>query len=82
MIEKKCNSIICYNEKVNINPYSLEFFPFDLGLTNQIDNEEINYNQSSDMDYQWTDEDTWDAMTDGQYGDYPGSNWDSEIFGY
>ncbi|WP_315402952.1 hypothetical protein [Hoylesella saccharolytica] len=82
LIEKKCNSIICYNEKVNINPYSLEFFPFDLGLTNQIDNEEINYNQSSDMDYQWTDEDTWDAMTDGQYGDYPGSNWDSEIFGY
>ena len=31
---------------------------------------------------EWTDEDAWDAMTDGQYGDYPGSGWDSERFGY
>lgn len=31
---------------------------------------------------EWTDEDAWDAMTDGQYGDYPGSGWDSEQFGY
>ncbi len=30
----------------------------------------------------WTDEDSWDAMTDGQYGDYPGSGWDPEHFGY
>lgn len=30
----------------------------------------------------WTDEDTWDAMTDGMYGDYPGPGWDSESFGY
>lgn len=32
--------------------------------------------------YEWTDEDSWDAMTDGQYGDYPGSGWDPEMFGY
>lgn len=32
--------------------------------------------------YEWTDEDAWDAMTDGQYGDYPGSEWDPEMFGY
>lgn len=32
--------------------------------------------------YEWTDEDAWDAMTDGQYGDYPGSGWDPEMFGY
>lgn len=31
---------------------------------------------------EWTDEDSWDAMTDGQYGDYPGSGWDPEQFGY
>lgn len=32
--------------------------------------------------YEWTDEDAWDAMTDGQYGDYPGPGWDPEMFGY
>ena len=36
----------------------------------------------SEDDWEWTDEDSWDAMTDGQYGDYPGSGWDSEYFGY
>ena len=36
----------------------------------------------SDSGYEWTDEDAWDAMTDGQYGDYPGSGWDPEMFGY
>lgn len=35
-----------------------------------------------DSGYEWTDEDAWDAMTDGQYGDYPGSGWDPEMFGY
>lgn len=35
-----------------------------------------------DSGYEWTDEDAWDAMTDGMYGDYPGSGWDSEMFGY
>ena len=40
-----------------------------------------------DYDYcpdpnEWTDEDSWDAMTDGMYGDYPGPSWDMEQFGY
>lgn len=35
-----------------------------------------------DSGYEWTDEDAWDAMTDGMYGDYPGSGWDPEMFGY
>jgi len=27
--------------------------------------------------YEWTEEDAWDALTDGMYGDYPGgSGWD------
>ena len=32
--------------------------------------------------YQWTAEDTWDAMTDGMYGDYPGGDVDYEILGF
>lgn len=30
--------------------------------------------------HEWTMEDSWDAMTDGQYGDYPG-DWDNDMFG-
>lgn len=46
-----------------------------------------NYKRHDDALYcpdpnEWTDEDAWDAMTDGQYGDYPGSGWDPEQFGY
>lgn len=37
------------------------------------------YISDYDRDY---DRDAWDAMTDGQYGDYPGSGWDMESFGY
>ena len=32
--------------------------------------------------YQWTEEDTWDAMTDGMYGDYPGGDVDYEDLGF
>lgn len=32
--------------------------------------------------YEWTEEDTWDAMTDGMYGDYPGGDIDYELLGY
>ena len=31
---------------------------------------------------EWTDEDTWDAMTDGMYGDYPGEGFDYEVLGF
>lgn len=36
------------------------------------------YHQSCE----WTDEDTWDAMTDGMYGDYPGGDIDYELLGF
>ena len=26
--------------------------------------------------YEWTEEDSWDALTDGMYGDMPSSPWD------
>lgn len=32
--------------------------------------------------YEWTAEDTWDAMTDGMYGDYPGGDIDYEVLGF
>ena len=32
--------------------------------------------------YDWTEEDTWDAMTDGMYGDYPGGDVDYDAFGF
>lgn len=32
--------------------------------------------------YIWTEEDAWDAMTDGMYGDYPGGDVDYEFLGY
>ncbi len=31
---------------------------------------------------EWTSEDTWDAMTDGMYGDYPGGDVDYEVLGF
>lgn len=40
----------------------------------------FNYGKESDSGYEWTLEDSWDAMTDGMYGEYPGDgivDWDS-----
>ena len=31
---------------------------------------------------EWTEEDAWDAMTDGMYGDYPGGDVDYEKIGF
>ena len=36
----------------------------------------------SDCCSEYSDEDAWDAMTDGMYGDYPGLGWDPEWFGF
>ena len=33
-------------------------------------NDDYSYNCGG---YQWTEEDSWDALTDGMYGDMPGS---------
>ena len=64
------------------NPLNCKWYPSDFIKKN------YNYDIESpsdfiiDNDYEWTDEDAWDAMTDGMYGDYPGSGWDPEMFGY
>lgn len=52
-------------------------------------NEEINIEKQRKKNayrnqepYEWTEEDTWDAMTDGMYGDYPGGDVDYEVLGF
>ena len=37
----------------------------------EYDNEEYYDEYSSDGGYEWTEEDSWDALTDGMYGDMP-----------
>lgn len=59
----------------------------EMSINNESDEDDYYDDYEDDYDdydsgYEWTDEDSWDAMTDGQYGDYPGSDWDPEMFGY
>lgn len=37
----------------------------------EYDNEEYYDEYSCDGGYEWTEEDSWDALTDGMYGDMP-----------
>lgn len=45
---------------------------------NMIEEEEKDCNKDMESGYEWTEEDTWIALTDGQCGPYPknGVNWD------
>lgn len=61
----------------------------DICMLDDVEDVEDDYDEDYEDDYdnydsgyEWTDEDAWDAMTDGQYGDYPGPGWDPEMFGY
>lgn len=64
------------------NPRKFKWFPYDFITINYGDCDDGGYDYYSDRGHEWTDEDAWDAMTDGMYGDYPGSGWDPEAFGY
>ena len=64
------------------NPRKFKWYPYDFITINYGDCDEGPYEYHSERGYEWTDEDAWDAMTDGMYGDYPGSGWDPELFGY
>jgi hypothetical protein len=44
--------------------------------------EEMKRRYEDQEPYEWTAEDTWDAMTDGMYGDYPGGDIDYEVLGF
>ena len=65
----------------NFNPYDYKWFPYTFYEKYLHSKYYDDYNYHSN-EYQWTDEDVWDAMTDGMYGDYPGGNIDYEIFGF
>ena len=41
------------------------------GVEKEYDNEEYDDEYSFDGGYEWTEEDSWDALTDGMYGDMP-----------
>ena len=43
--------------------------------------EEDYYEEDYALDYDWREEE-WDALTDGQYGDYPGGDIDYDVFGF
>ena len=43
--------------------------------------EEDFYEDDYSPDYDWREE-AWDALTDGQYGDYPGGDVDYDAFGF
>lgn len=64
------------------DPTKCKWFPHDFIeiYYDGYSGESPNYNHGAG--HEWTDEDAWDAMTDGMYGDYPGSGWDPEMFGY
>jgi len=64
------------------NPLKCQWLPKDFVTQNYaefIDDEGEDYHYRGN---EWTDEDAWDAMTDGMYGDYPGSGWDPELLGF
>ena len=74
-------------EKVETGPNTDEnknIFELKLGMnkyTFNADTKDLIIDEYYEQD-DWTDEDAWDAMTDGMYGDYPGSGWDPERFGF
>lgn len=46
--------------------------------------EDIDVDDYDDNEYrqEWTEDDSWDTMTDGKYGDYPGGNIDYDALGF
>ena len=77
-------------KKLNISLYDLICFKkgFDMSYLIRTDEEvEIERRKKErqrelEGPYQWTEEDSWDAMTDGMYGDYPGGDVDYDKFGF
>lgn len=76
------------SEGTNVNKdYRSKFKGFELeaydkGFSDALDFVEKSKKQADDnSSYEWTMEDTWDAMTDGMYGDYKGDV-DFDKFGF
>ena len=64
------------------NPTKLKWFPYDFISRHYDIDDGYSLDYSHERGYEWTEEDTWDAMTDGMYGDYPGGDIDYEKFGF
>lgn len=77
-------------KSISINIYDLINYKRGKDMSYLIrTNEEINQEKQRKKNayrnqepYEWTEEDTWDAMTDGMYGDYPGGDVDYEVLGF
>ncbi len=70
--EKECNSIICYNEKVNIDASQLAFFPYNPDMP-YIEDEEEEEPKKEDVDYNpWSRENYSyeDALDDALGGEW------------
>ena len=63
------------------NPTEYKWFPYNFISLFYPEKNDSSFWHSG-AEYDWTDEDAWDAMTDGMYGDYSGPGWDPEWFGF
>lgn len=70
------------SNKELFNPRKCKWFPYDFVVDNYGEDFEDSFVSDVDRRYDWTDEDAWDAMTDGMSGGYPGPGWDPETFGF
>ena len=63
------------------NPRECEWIPYDF-INKHYRKEIEEIDDYSGIGTEWTEEDAWDAMTDGMYGDYPGGDVDYEKIGF
>ncbi len=82
VINEEVNHIRVEDDWKIFNPVNCKWFPYDFITNNYGDSDDGISTNWHDRGNEWTDEDAWDAMTDGMYGDYPGSGWDSEKMGF
>jgi hypothetical protein len=82
LVDENGNYVKVEDDWKVFNPRECKWYPYDFITRYYGDYDEGPSGHWHDRGYEWTDEDAWDAMTDGMYGDYPGSGWDPEAFGY
>lgn len=72
-------SYLIKNNHYYIGGFKGENYDFSMREISEKDFYEVEQDYKDDLNgYEWTEEDTWNALTDGQYGPYPknGVNWD------
>ena len=58
------------------------FKPYDIDDLDLYNEHEDNYDRDPGYDNWDWEKENWDALTDGQYGDYPGPGFDYEVLGF